>query len=325
MAITGNSSFVPTMNQFAGHWALCNTALSPAVLLVGMPDNTSLSQVQFVALRDTLLGQQSAVQDKLNDVEIARADIEIKKAQLLVWLNQFNGLVEAYYGRTVFVHARPKAPSIGDGQENFTRPLVDAMSLWGKINAAPAPAGVTLPLTLADGTAVGNFSSAVSTLQFAYATLANTEQNLQLARLERDAIQEKAYAAMKAYRVIVPSRLAAHPTLVASLPALTPAPGHTPVAVPVSGVFQAPDAAKVVYGASDDVTLEEYQLRGTIGASYEEDDAVVIATNGPGAAREFVTTFGLTQPGVRVSFKVYVILNTGNEAGSATVVIQRPV
>ncbi len=51
----------------------------------------------------------------------------------------------------------------------------------------------------------------------------------------------------------------------------------------------------------------------------------VVATNGPGATREFVTTFGLTQPGVRVSLKVYVILNPGNEAGSATVVIQRPV
>ena len=180
-------------------------------------------------------------------------------------------------------------------------------------------------MTLADGTLVGNFSSAVSGLQFAYATLASTEQNLQLARLGRNAIQETAYAAMKAYRLIVPSRLAAHPTLVASLPALTPAPGHTPAPVNVSGVFQAPDAAKVVYSASADPDLLEYELRGTVGPEYHEDDAVLVATNGPGATREFVTTFGLTQPGVRVSLKVYVILNTGNESGSATVVIQRPV
>ena len=87
----------------------------------------------------------------------------------------------------------------------------------------------------------------------------------------------------------------------------------------------APDAAKLVYSASSDADLLEYQLRGTVGPQYREDDAVAVATNGPGAAREFVTTFGLTQPGVRVSFKVFVILNTGNEAGSATVVVQRPV
>ena len=44
-----------------------------------------------------------------------------------------------------------------------------------------------------------------------------------------------------------------------------------------------------------------------------------------GATREFVTTFGLALPGARVSLKVFVILDTGNESGSATVVIQRPV
>ena len=61
------------------------------------------------------------------------------------------------------------------------------------------------------------------------------------------------------------------------------------------------------------------------GDDYSEEDAVVIATNEPGAAREFVTPFALNQPGARVALKVYVVLNTGNEAGSAALFVQRPV
>ena len=52
--------------------------------------------------------------------------------------------------------------------------------------------------------------------------------------------------------------------------------------------------------------------------------AVFVATNQPGAVREFLTDFGLTQAGARVALEVYVVLNTGNEAGSASMVVERP-
>ena len=42
------------------------------------------------------------------------------------------------------------------------------------------------------------------------------------------------------------------------------------------------------------------------------------------APREFVTPFGLNQPGAKVALKVYVILTSGNEAGSAAVFVERP-
>ena len=46
--------------------------------------------------------------------------------------------------------------------------------------------------------------------------------------------------------------------------------------------------------------------------------------SGASGPREFITPFGLNQPGARVALKVYVILNTGNEAGSAAMFVQRP-
>ena len=54
------------------------------------------------------------------------------------------------------------------------------------------------------------------------------------------------------------------------------------------------------------------------------EDVVVIATNAPDDAREFVTTFGLNQPGAEIALKVFVILTTGNEAGSAAMLVERP-
>jgi hypothetical protein len=33
---------------------------------------------------------------------------------------------------------------------------------------------------------------------------------------------------------------------------------------------------------------------------------------------------GLNQPGARVALKVFVVLNTGNEAGSSVMLVQRP-
>jgi hypothetical protein len=324
MAITGNASYIPTMNEFAAHWTQCNTALAPAHLLVRLPDNTTKTQAQFVALRDLLQGQQNSVQDCLTTQQIARGDILLQKFELLAQFNMFTSLLDGYFQNTDFYAARPYAPVLTAGQEAFTRPLVDMMNLWQKINDGTPPAGVTLPLLLGNGTEQGGFASAVSTLQFAYADERKKGQDLTLARAKRDRSEDVAYQTMKAYREAVPGRLTAHPELMDTMPRLTPLPGHTPNAVNASAVFQAPNATRVVYDGSNDLMLERYELRGTVGDHYDEQDAVVIATHGPTDPREFVTTFGLNQPGAEIALKVFVVLTTGNEAGSAAMHVERP-
>ena len=108
------------------------------------------------------------------------------------------------------------------------------------------------------------------------------------------------------------------------MPRLTPLPGHTPAPVNASAIFQAPNASKIIYDASTDLMLHSYQLRGNVGGHYSDEDAVVIATHGPNEPRKFVTTFGLNQPGAEAAFKVYVIMATDNEAGSAALLVERP-
>ena len=321
MPITDNASYVPTTNSFLAHWALVNAALGAAPPLVL---KTALARAGLVTLRNELQDHFDEVQDKLNDVEIATGTLAAQKDVMLARLNEFSHVIEGYFGGTPLAGARPLAPGVGESEEKFVEPLRDMKSLWVKVNAQAAPPGLGLPLVLSGGLAQADFVVALGVLTGVYETVQTVEQNLKLARLHRDGKKDVIYEALKLYRLAVPVRVPGDQALLEALPDLTPKPGHTPKAVSASAVFVAPNQARVVYEASEDGDLVRYELRGNVGATFKSADAVVIATNLPGDAREFLTSFGLTQSGAKVALEVYVILNTGNEAGSASMVVMRP-
>ena len=321
MPITDNASYVPTTNSFAAHWALVNTALGAAPPLVL---KTGLTRAGLVGLRDELEVLFDEVQDKLNDVEIAAGTLLGQKVALLARLNEFNSVIEGYFGGTPLAGARPLAPGVGESEEKFVEPLRDMKSLWAKVNAQTAPPGLVLPLVLSGGMTRAGFIAALGDLTAAYEAGQAAEQSLKLERLHRDGKKAVIYEALKLYRLAVPARVPGDAALLEALPDLSPKPGHTPKAVSASAVFVPPNQVRVVYGASEDGDLVRYELRGNVGATFKSADAVVIATNQPGDAREFLTDFGLTQSGAKVALEVYVVLNTGNEAGSASMVVTRP-
>ena len=326
MAITGPSSYVPTMFSFESHWLEANLLLGAGhAYLVRLADgNTTMAQAQFAAMRAALQAQQNSVQSCLTQQQVARGVINLQKTALLGQFALFASVLDAYFENTEFAAMRPVAPGFHDGRETFSRPLGEMMNLWTEINAGPAPAGVTLPLTLSDGTTQGSFASALSALQFAYAAEEAKLTKVGLARAKRNLLQRKAYEARKGYREGAVNAFRAFPELLATLPRLTPLPGHTPAAVAVQAEWIAPDQARVISDASDEQTIKCYQLRGNVGDAYDEEDAMVLGTNAPDAPRVFETRLGLTQAGARVALKLYVILETGNEAGSETMVVERP-
>ena len=122
-----------------------------------------------------------------------------------------------------------------------------------------------------------------------------------------------------------PDRLKTCLTLLSTLPKLTPEPGHTPDAVNASATYVAPSTSHVVHAASADNDVAYYDLEGTNGDEWNGDDAVHLGRHYPNEANEFTVDFGLTQPGTSVALKVFVVLNTGNRAGSATMLVVRPV
>lgn len=321
MPITDNASYGPTLNEFLPHWADVNVALPPDKPLIL---KNGLARAGLLTLRTELDAQLDLVQEELNDVETTAETLKQKKLALLGRLNEFNGVIDSYFEGTPLQAARPLAPGIGEGEEKFTEPLRDMKSLWAKVNAQAAPPGLTLPLELDGGFKLADFALLLAGLKDAFEAVAVAEQDLKIERLRREAKHKVIYESLRQYRLAVPARLPNNEVLLTALPRLTPEPGSTPDAVNASAVFQAPNLFKVVYDASEAADLREYQLRGNVGATFKSEDAVVIATNGKDAPREFVSAFGLTQPGAKVSVSVYVITNAGNQKGSAPMTITRP-
>ena len=177
MPVSNNASYIPTINEFLAHWVQVDTALG-ASITVKLENGTGVTRADFQTSRDDLQTQAVAVIDALNDQEIARGDIDLKKPALLALLNEFNGMLDGYWSGTPYLNARPRVPGITEGQEKFLAPMRDMFSLWGKLNLFTPLVGVTLPLTLSGGKVVQDCDAMIENLQTAYANEANAAQDV---------------------------------------------------------------------------------------------------------------------------------------------------
>jgi len=321
MPISGPSSFVPTLNLFIPHWVDVNLALGAAGPLV-LEDGTTI--VILTGYRDQLEAFRASILGKLNDLQIASADLLARKTALLARIGEFNRKVRGSIGRSPFASALSDVPSITAAQGNFLDPHDDMANLWPKINAATIP-GFTGPLVLPGGYAVATFLAGLAALKTAYATESTAEHELNLERKLRNFVQEKAQPALVLYRQAVAGAFAENDPLVLSLPAVTPDAGSTPDAVVANIAWDATLLkAKITWAASAAPNLFQYEIRFCPGANYSTETETVVGNVSPTAPREFLTDAGLSAPGNVASFKVYVLLTTGNEKGSNTLTITRP-
>jgi hypothetical protein len=331
MAITSNASYVPTAAEFNSHWLEVNAELPPASPLVL---RTGMTRAAFLALKTDLETVEGTLQQRLNDAQIARGEINARKAALLFWFGRFMTFFEAYFGGSPLAEARPLAPNPSTTTEAFIRPMLDMADLWLRIDemdgTGEAPPGVTFPVTLTGETAAINllqpeFVTLLGELRTQQDTEITAEGRAKRSRSRRNFIQKELYEGMKLYRLAMPQALPSGHELQATLPRLTPEDtGTTPDPVAASAVYVSGANSKTVYEASTAADLREYQLRGVIGEEWDDEDAVTIATNDPEDAREFTVAFGLTQPGTKITLKVYVITQTGRERGSAPMTVERP-
>lgn len=335
MPLTSNGSYIPTANEFLAHWSQADSALtaSGGLVLPGQPGviPTGFNRSGLVVLRDTLRDTLDLLQDKLNTRQIAQSRLEQMKAKMLKRLLLFNGLLDGYYTSTVYYAARPEAPGIGVAEEKFCAPMRDMKSLWSKLNGAPAPAGVTLPIQLNEGTDEEpemfdrtDFVQDLTLLQQYYEDRAAADQEIVFARKTRDKLFSQIRAVLVAYRAAAETKLAPHPVELASLPRLSPLPGHTPDPVTASATFVPPDTARITHSESDDSDFAGYRLLGAPGEDADMDDAAVLETHTGRTPVPFTTTLGLTEPGGAGSYWIIVYTSTGNERASERMVVNRP-
>jgi hypothetical protein len=100
--------------------------------------------------------------------------------------------------------------------------------------------------------------------------------------------------------------------------------GGDPDAVTLSGSWDAGmSLAELFWTQSSNPALERYELRGTIGLTYDDAASQFVQNYVPGTLGA-QTLFGLISPGNTMTFKVFVHLTTGGQAGSNPVTITRP-
>ena len=318
MPISGPASYLATTDEILGHWEAADTTLGAGNELK-LKDGSG--RAVLVTKKDSLVAKRATVQVRLNQQEVARGDIEVRKEALLLRINQFNDKVRFLLGGTKWERALAQVPTQGDGQGNFTVPLDDAAALWLMINDDPAIADILLMGAYTQAMFVAD----VAALNAAYTTYTTAGAKLSVAIEDRNDVQDVIYEMLKQYRQAVPTYFAKGSALLDSLPVLSPVPGSTPDAVTLNGSWIVLSLmAKLLWTLSTHANLLRYEIRFCAGPNYSAENESVIGTILAGDLLEFLTDSGLTTPGNVASFKVYVITTPGNEKGSNTVVITRP-
>jgi hypothetical protein len=323
MPITGPSSYPAVIGEFLGHWEAVNAVVGG---LYGIGLQGGIMREDLVALQGELEAKRDAVTDAGVDRSLARAQLDVLIAKLQGKMVEFNRRVRADFAGTPYERALPVAFSVGDAEAAVRETLRHMGRVWEKINQiSPAPAGVAMPLVLLGGYSRANFDLDRTALRMAYRALGDAQVDLKLAREVRNDLQDRIYEVLKIYRLKIPTALPEGHALLDALPALTPPTGHTPSPVAVQGVWDAgAQKAKITWAASAEAEVREYEVRGVPGDDYQAEDEEVLATFGPEEAREFLTDFALGAPEVTAGYKVYVVLESGNERGSEAVFVTRP-
>jgi hypothetical protein len=129
-----------------------------------------------------------------------------------------------------------------------------------------------------------------------FAAVTAAENDLDLARKERDALLPPARERMVQYRAMVEATFGAEHPLTLTLPTLSSSPGSTPDAVTASGERDAvAGEAVLTWNGSTNSNLQQYEIRVASGATYDAATASVAGQVLAGT-EEFRTTQELLAP-----------------------------
>lgn len=314
--------YLQRIDNFTPHWANVNASPGGALVLAG-----PFTLANLTTARANLATIMNAVVSAANAVQSASADRDLKQLAIRERMRQFNSSVRSLLPNSQFTRQLPKLPQLGRAPGVWLEAMEDISSIWNQINALVSPpGGVTIPFVLTGGYKRSDYVLDQAALITAMTTVESAAANALQKRRDRDYAWAAIYNQLKQYRLAVQARFSPSDPLYQSLPALTPAAGHTPDAVNVSAAWDSGlMKAVITYTSSSDPDLDQYELRACFGNRYRTEEEQVLLSNPPGTnPPRFVTDAGLVASGSRVFYRVYVLLTTGNEKGSKTFSVTRP-
>ena len=324
MPISSIGSYLPTAQVFIAHWTAVNATLGATPLKL----KGTYALTDFIADRAALQAAITALEIPSNALAAAISDRDIKKAALKPRVAQFRNALGYYLLGNPLQNSLPVQPTFATVESKFLKPLDDMAALWAQVNALPATGagsvpGFAPPLLLIGGYPIATLTADIAALRAAYLVVSNAQVNLKIAREKRDVLLPNLRARMEQYRKAILALYAPTDPFVMSLPSLSAPSGSTPDPVSVSGKWEAALGKGVLtIIPSDNPKLDYYSVRIGISPTYKASEETVIGRIEKGETT-FETTTGLAASGSVALLKVYVVMTTGNEKGSATVKITR--
>ena len=319
MPLTGIDSFPPTMSAFEAHWAQVNTALGGGGLV--LTDGFTLANL--TSGRTALMGLMSDKEAATNTRQIGADARNMAKTTCAQRLAEFIAKTKWAVSRGPYKSSIPKKPPFKSDESDFLRPMNDMLTLWAAINADSTIPGFTPPLLLLGGYTLANATTDVNAATTAFSNHKHAVANEKIAIDKRDAPTASIRAHLVEYRKAVLATFGKGHYLVTSLPSITPAPGSTPAAVVLSGSWDSVGVqGSLSCTAPTGPNLDHLTLKYS-PVPYRESTASVV-DNFPITQLTFLTTFGLIHAGAVADYKIYVVTTTGNQKGSNTVRITRP-
>ena len=319
MPIASNIDYIPVMDEVISHWGITDDSLTLA------EDGVAVSFDSFGDLRALLDTAKSQLQVRLNDLEGARVALEQARLVAGDRVAEFNRRIRADFPNNATFSRLPTVPNRSGGRDAFLDAMDDTLDLWSRVNALPPSPIFTAPLLLPGGLTRAQFQTLRTGLDTAFTNRGNAENAVSAQRITRNGLQDRAKSLMVTYRLKVEALYAPDSLQVITLPRLTPAPGSTPDPVALTAAWDPADLrAELSWTASDEPELAAYQVRAVPGPDYSTDDETLVASIPPNAPRTYQTAAGLALPGSAMSYKIYVRLTTGHEAGSSAKTVTRP-
>lgn len=322
MPLEDVGSYGPVMNEIGIHWGKVNLALG-GTSATDLKLEAGFTLAMFLLLRDEIQAKIAAIEGFENGRQIAADQRDALKIALRDHLAQFRAMLRVQLAKSKYASSAPVLPELTLGESKFMAAFDDAADLWGRIDADATVAGFTPPLVIAGYTRAA-FVTDIAAMRAAFLAVLTAENDKRMGIKDRETLLDTAREYMVQYRAGVEGLLGPKHTLTQTLPVITPPPGSTPGAETLSGQWNAATSqADLQWTASPNPNLDHYQMRMSPGSTYDAATATVIGNIPPGTTT-FSTIEGLLNPGDTASFKVFVVLTTGNEAGSNTVTITRP-
>ena len=326
MPIVGPVSYFVVTQAFINHWSDANAAHGSAILLnkdeLELPADASIAILQ--GLLGTLEARRDVVEDVAQDLSIQRAVATGLREFLITKMGDFNDMMRAEHGSSVYGQSLSLVPGINDGRDALLKPMRDTNRLWAKVNAWRLTLGKTELLTKG-GYSQSAFNSAVTAARAALDELEEQEQQLGIEIRKRNIVQDQIYPILKVYRLKIPAVFPEGDAMISSLPALTPAIGTTPATPGLTMGWSAANARAEGSGtASPTSAVTQHQLRAVSGPVHDENTEVVVQTIEVGQPLAFATTWGLTVPGGVASYRLVAMTGDGHERGSPPTVVSRP-